>query len=108
MLDVSRLKARYTRQQPTSQTDWPKHNVSDYVRLVLIEKEKVVRKDKSLHETVKLSQQGQVDKILTKKQPLDGLEDIFYDQNKHCPRLILITGGAGEHIHTLLLTTNIQ
>lgn len=91
--DVSRLKTRYLRQQPTSQTDWPKHNVSEYVKLVLIEKEKVIHKDKDLHKAIKLSQ----DKKLTKKQPINDLEDIFFYQNKCCPRLILIIGGAGKH-----------
>ena len=90
---VSRLKARYLNQPPTCKTDSPKHNVFHYVRLALVEKEDVTLKDEHLNEITKLSLKGE---ILKKKQPLSGLKDIFYYEDKPCPRLILIIGGPGE------------
>ena len=95
--DASRLKARYLNQPPTCKTDWPKHNVFHYVRLALVEKEDVTLREEHLNEITKLSLKGEVDKILKKKQSLSGLKDIFYYEDKPCPRLILITGGPGEH-----------
>ena len=92
-IDVSRLKARYLNQPPTCKTDWPKHNVYHYVRLALVEKEDVTLRDEHLNEITKL---GEVDKILKKKQPLSDLKDIFYYEDKPCPRLVLIMGGPGE------------
>ena len=81
--DASRLKKRYLDQPPTCKTDWPKHRVYHYVRLVLVEKEdEVTLKDEP---------------GLEKKQPLGGLKDIFYYKNEPCPRLILITGGPGKY-----------
>ena len=96
-IDVSRLKARYLNQPPTCKTDWPKHSVFHYVRLALVEKEDVTLRDEHLNEITKLSLKGEVDKILKKKQPLSGLEDIFSYEDKPCPRLILIMGGPGEY-----------
>jgi len=84
---VTRLQARYL------STDWHHH----YVRLALVKGEKVTRVDKNLEEITKLTLQGQVDEILLKKEPLGDLRDIFYYQNKPCPRLILIMGGPGKY-----------
>ena len=96
-IDVSRLKTRYLRKLPTAKTDWPKHVVMEYVRLALVEKEDVTPKDENLNEVTKLTLQGDVDRILKKKQPLGDLRDIFHYQNKPCPRLIVIMGGPGEY-----------
>jgi len=97
-IDVSRLKARYLRGLPTAKTDWPKHDVIQYVRLALVEREDVTIRDESLNEATKLTLQGEVDKILKmKKEPLGELRDIFLYQNKPCPRLILVIGGPGEY-----------
>ena len=96
-LDVSRLKARYINLLPTSKTDWPKHKVTQYVRLALVEKEDVTLINKDLNELTKLTLQGDVDKILKKKEPLDDLRDIFHYEKGPCPRLILIMGGPGGY-----------
>ena len=95
-IDVRRLKSRYLRQLPTAKTDWPKHKVTQYVRLALVEKDDVTLKD-DLNDITKLTLQGDVDKILKKKQPLDSLKEIFHYQNQPCPRLIVIMGGPGEY-----------
>ena len=95
-IDVSRLKARYLSQPPICKADWPKHNVFHYVRLAIVEKEDVTLRDEHLNEITKLLLKGEVDKILKKKQSLSDLKDIFYYEDKPCPRLILITGGPGE------------
>ena len=96
-LDVSRLNARYINLLPTGKTDWPKHKVTRFVRLALVEKEDVTLKDKHLNELTRLTLRGDIDKILKKKQPLGGLRDIFHYENKPCPRVILIMGGPGEY-----------
>ena len=96
-LDVSRLKVRYIKQLPTGKTDWPKHKVTQYVKLAIVEKEDVTLRDEHLNELTRLTLQGDVDKVLKKKQPLCNLRDIFHYENKPCPRLILIMGGPGEY-----------
>jgi len=97
---TKRLQVRYLEKPPTSKTDWPKHRVTQYVRLALVEKEDVTIKDENLNEITKLSLQGEVDKILKKKIPLGDLKDIF---NKPCPRLILIMGAPGEYYKVLVV-----
>ena len=101
--DVSRLRARYLRGLPTAKTGWPKHHVTKYVRLALVEKDNVTLRDKGLNEFTKLTLQGEVDKILKKKSPLGEIKDIFYYQNEPCPRLILVMGGPGEYNRVLLV-----
>ena len=96
-IDVSKLKSRYINQLPTCKTDWPKHTVLNYVRLALVERENVTLRDENLNEITKLTLQGEVDKILKKKQPLGDVQDIFHYKNKPCPRLILLMGGPGEY-----------
>ena len=96
-LDVSRLKARYIKVLPTGKTDWPKHKVTQYVRLAIVKKEDVTLRDKHLNEITRLTLQGDVDKILKKKEPIGNLEDIFHYSNEPCPRVILIMGGPGEY-----------
>ena len=96
-LDVSRLKAQYTDLLPTGKTDWPKHKLTHYVRLAIIEKEDVTLRDKNFDEFTRLTLQGDVDKILKKKKPLSDLRKIFHYENERCPRLILIMGGPGEY-----------
>ena len=96
-LDVSRLKARYSKLLPTGKTDWPKHKATRYVRLALIEKEDVTIYDKNFDEFTRLTLQGDVDKILKKKKPLSDLKNIFHYENEPCPRLILVMGGPGEY-----------
>ena len=94
------LQTRYIRKPPTSQTEWPKHCVTQYVRLALVEKENVTIGDENLNEITKLTLKGDVDKILKKKVPLGDLKDIF---NKPCPRLILIMGAPGEYYKVLVV-----
>ena len=91
------MKTRYIRGQQQFHYDWPKHSVSKYIKLALIEKEEVTFKDEHLNEITKLSLKGSTDKILKKKRPLGGLKEIFYYGNQPCPRLILIMGGPGEY-----------
>jgi len=100
LLDIKRLQARYLRQPPTSKTGWPKHHVTQYVRLALVDKEDVTIRDENLNEITKLTLQGEVDKILKKKVPLGDLKDIF---NKPCPRLILIMGAPGDYYKVLVV-----
>ena len=95
-IDVRKLKARYLRTLPTSKTDYPKHKVTEYIRLALIEKEDVTLRDDHLDELTKMTLQGDIDNILKKKEPLNDLRDIFHYQDIPCPRLILIMGGPGE------------
>ena len=76
-IDVSRLKSRYLRQLPTAKSGWPKHKVTEFVRLALIQKEDVTLKDNDLNEVTKLTLQGDVDRILKKKVPLANLREIF-------------------------------
>ena len=95
-VDIDRLKTRYLRLLPTAKTDWPKHKVTEYIRLALVEQEDVTLNDKNLNEVTKLTLQGDVDRILKKKQPLGDLRDIFHYENKPCPRLIVVMGGPGE------------
>ena len=97
LIDVNRIKARYVRQPPTSKTDWPMHHVTQYVRLALVDKEDVTIRDENLNEITKLSLQGEVDKILKKKKPLGGLNDVFHSEIDSYPRLILIMGAPGEY-----------
>ena len=97
MYDTEWLKSRYKRQQQHSQCDWPKHDVSKYIKLALVEKEGVTRKDEHLNEITKLSIKGSTGEILKKKKPLGGLKEIFYYKNEPCPRVILIMGGPGEY-----------
>ena len=96
---IRRLKSRYLRQLPTAKTDWPKHEVTEYIRLALIEKEDITLKDKNLNEITKLTLQGDIDRILKKKQPLGDLKNIFHYENKPCPRLIVIMGGPGSYMY---------
>ena len=92
---VRRLKSRYIRKLPTAKIDWPKHKVTQYVRLALVEKDDIILKD-DLNDITKLTTQGDVDRILKKKQPLGDLREIFHYQDEPCPRLIVIMGGPGE------------
>ena len=62
-----------------------------------MKKEDVTIGDKNLNELTILTLQGDVDKILKKKEPLGDLKDIFHYKNEDCPRLILIKGGPGEY-----------
>ena len=96
-LDVSRLKERYLQQVATCKTDWPKHKMSQYMRLALVEMEDITLKDEHFNEITKLTSEGAVDKILKKKQPLGDLKDIFFYEGKPCPRLILMMGGPGNY-----------
>ena len=97
LADIERLKARYLRLQSTAKTDWPKHKVTQYIKLALVEKEDVTLRDENLNEVTKLTLQGDVDRILKKKQPLGDLREIFHYENEPCPRLIVIMGGPGKY-----------
>ena len=87
------LQVRYIRDFTSDEGEGP----VNYIELALVKNEKVTRVDKNLEEFTKLTLRGQVDELLQKKEPLGGLRDIFYYQNKPCPRLILIMGGPGEY-----------
>jgi len=97
---IKSVQAGYLRQPPISQTDRIKHHVTQYVRLALVEKEDVTIADGNLNEITELTLQGEVDKILKKKESLGDLKDIF---NKPCPRLILIIGAPGEYYKVLVV-----
>ena len=94
---ISRLQARYLRGLPIAKTGWPKHHVIQYVRLALVEKEDVTLRDESLNEITKMTLQGEVDKILKRKEQLIELRSIFHYDNKPCPRLIVIMGAPGKY-----------
>ena len=96
-IDVSRLKKRYLRLLPTAETGWPKHTVIEHVRLAIVEKDSITLKDENLNEVTKLTLQGNIDRILKKKQPLGDLRELFQYQDKPCPRLIVIMGAPGEY-----------
>jgi len=103
-IDVEKLQTRYLRQPSTSKTDWPVHRVTEYIRLALVDKEDVITiRDENLNEITKMTLQGEVDKILKKKEPLGDLKDVFHYQNKPCPRLILIMGAPGEYYKPLIV-----
>ena len=87
------LQVRYIRDFTSDEGEGP----VKFIELALVKNEKVTRVDKNLEEFTKLTLQGQVDELLQKKERLGGLRDIFYYQNKPCPRLILIMGGPGEY-----------
>jgi len=61
-----------------------------------VDKEDINIQDENLNEITKLTLQGEVDKILKKKEPLNQLIDIFHYKHGPCPRLILIMGGPGK------------
>ena len=99
---IEKLKARYLRgiHVQHCSLDWPEHTASKYIKLALVEKEKMITlddKQNPLNEIAKLSLKSNADKILLKKNPLGGLKDIFHYRNEPCPRLILIVGGPGEY-----------
>ena len=96
-LDVSRLKSRYEKLLHTGKTDWPEHTVTQYVNLAIVEKESVTLHDKNLNELTRLTLQGDVDKILKKKQPLGDLRNIFHYNDEPCPRVILIMESPGDY-----------
>jgi len=96
-VSISRIQARYLNQLHTGKIDWPKHHVSQYVRLALVDKEDIIIRDKTLNEITRLTLQGEIDKILKRKRPIGGLEDIFHFQSQPCPRVILVVGGPGEY-----------
>jgi len=85
------LQVRYIRDFTSDEGEGP----VKYIELALVKNEKVIRVDKNLEDFTKLTLRGQVDELLQKKEPLGGLKDIFYYQNKPCPRLILIMGCPG-------------
>ena len=95
-IDTDRLKARYLKQLPSSKTDWPIHHVVQYIRLALIQKEDVTLTDKNLNEVTRLTLQGEIDKVLKKKEPLENLKSIFHYKNEPIPRIILIIGAPGS------------
>ena len=96
-IDVSRLKKRYLRLLPTAETGWPKHTVIEYVRLAIVEKYNITLKDDNLNEVAKCTLEGDIDRMLKKKEPLQDLRELFHYQDKPCPRLIVIMGGPGEY-----------
>ena len=87
------LQERYIRDFTSDEGEGP----AKFVELALVKNEKVTRGDENLEEFTKLTLRGQVDELLQKKERLGDLRDIFYYQNKPCPRLILIMGGPGEY-----------
>ena len=98
-LDVAAdgLRTRYLRQLPTAKADWPKHLVTSYIQLALVEKEDIKESSDQLNYVTTLTLRGGVDRILKKKQPIYDLREIFHYNNQPIPRLILIMGGPGEY-----------
>ena len=66
-----------------------------FIDLALVRDETCDRSDKKLNEITRHTLQGEVDKILQKKEPLESLEDVFHYNNLSCPRLLLILGAPG-------------
>ena len=97
-LDVAAdgLRTRYLGQLPTAKADWPKHLVTSYIRLALVEKEDITDTSDQLNYITTLTLRGGVDRILKKKQPIYDLREIFHYNNEPIPRLTLIMGGPGE------------
>ena len=62
-----------------------------------MKKEDITQIDKC-NDITELTSKGEVDKILREKKSLD-LKEIFYYEDKPCPRLVLIIGGPGEYYH---------
>ena len=98
-LDVAAdaLCTRYLGQLPTAKADWPKHLVTSYIRLALVEKEDITDSSDQLNYITTLTLRGGVDRILKKKQPIYDLREIFHYNNEPIPRLTLIMGGPGEY-----------
>jgi len=65
-----------------------------YVWLALVHEDTVTLQDQSLVETTKLTAEGDIDKMLKKRKPLNELKEIFSCENE---RVILITGTPGEY-----------
>lgn len=86
-----KLKKRYI------QFQGPKHHVTQYVRLALILETDVTPGNKCLDKLTELTLRVGVDVIHKKKEPLNGLQDIFHYQDQPCPRLVLIIGGPGKN-----------
>ena len=97
-LDVAAdgLRSRYLEQLPTAKADWPRHLVTSYIRLALVQKEDITYSSDQLNYITTLTLRGGVDRILKKKQPIYDLREIFHYNNQPIPRLILIMGGPGE------------
>jgi len=91
---IEKLKARYRRQVPIAKTDWPKHCVTDFVKLAVVEKG-----DEDIYEHMntitRLQLCGELNKVMSNRKPLDDLSEIFHYQGRPCPRLILIMGAPG-------------
>ena len=67
---------------PPTGIDWQMRRVTEYVRLALVDNKDVPIRDENLNEITRMTLQGEVDKILRKKQPLGSLEDIFHYKNE--------------------------
>ena len=98
-LDVAAagLRSRYLGQLPTAKADWPRHLVTSYIRLALVEKEDITDSSDQLNYITTLTLRGGVDRILKKKQPIYNLREIFHYNDEPIPRLTLIMGGPGEY-----------
>ena len=97
-LDVAAdgLRSRYLGQLPTAKADWPKHLVTSYIRLALVEKQDITNSSEKLDYITTLTLRGGVDRILKKKHPIYDLREIFHYNDEPIPRLTLIMGGPGE------------
>ena len=89
------LRTRYLGQLPTAKADWPKHHVTNYIRLALVEKEDITDCRDQLNYITTLTLRGGVDRILKIKEPIYDLREIFHYNSEPIPRLILIMGGPG-------------
>jgi len=88
------VQTRYHAQCLTAESLWPKHQVTEYVSLALVEKEVVTLMDNHYNKIIQLTLQGEMDKILKRRQLLNDLMNIIYYQYKP---LILKVGGSGEY-----------
>ena len=67
-----------------------------YIGLALLHNDVVTKQDQNLTETTKLTADGEIDKILARRNSFSELKDIFCENN-FSPRLILIKGAPGEY-----------
>ena len=84
----------HLRQLPTAKIDWPRHHVTSYIQLALINKEDIT--DQFNYFTM-LTLGGEVDRMLKNKELIYDLREIFHYNDEPIPRLILIVGVPGEY-----------
>ena len=109
VLDIAAdaLRTRYLRQLPTAEVDWPKHLVTSYMQLTLVDKQSFTDSTDRVNYIKTLTRKGGVDRIVQKKQPIYDLREIFHYNSKPIPRLILIMGAPGKQLCSYVYTVMI-